>query len=121
MCVSTSTPASEVSRPPSKAARAGLPAIGDEKALRSGCSITRSTAVRDRLHPSGQARTIGGTGGLDIGLGCAGYTQKSFVVSVLSTASWVLHPAARKPVPPRPAPLAGARAAAPGPAVVSGM
>src|SRR5215218_2962049 len=33
---STSTPASEVSRPPSKAARTGLPATGDEKALGLG-------------------------------------------------------------------------------------
>src|SRR5688500_1287212 len=58
---STRAPASEVRRPPSKAARTGWPAIGDEMALRSCRSMARSTAVRDRLHPSGQARLIGGT------------------------------------------------------------
>src|SRR3954452_17536476 len=55
---STSTPASEVRRPPSKAARIDLPATEDEKAVRSCRSMTRSAAARDRLHPLGQARPV---------------------------------------------------------------
>src|SRR4051794_3745599 len=64
---SSSTSASEVRRPPSKAARTGLPATGNEKALRSCRSITRSVAVRDRLHPSGRACLIRGRK-LDVGV-----------------------------------------------------
>src|SRR5918993_5924930 len=76
---STSTPASEVRRPPSKAARTALPATGDEKALRSCRSTTRSTAVRDRLHPSRRARPLGETR-MDVGawlhgLGLGRYEQ----------------------------------------------
>src|SRR5918993_849075 len=76
---STSTPASEVRRPPSKAARTALPATGDEKALRSCRSTTRSTAVRDRLHPSRRARPLGETR-MDVGawlhgLGLGQYEQ----------------------------------------------
>src|SRR3954452_12978022 len=55
---STSTPASEVRRPPSKAARIDLPATEDEKAVRSCRSMTRSAAARDRLYPLGQARPV---------------------------------------------------------------
>src|SRR5690349_3420696 len=59
---STSTPASVVRRPPSKAARTSLPATGAEKALRSCRSMTRPAVVRDRLRPSGRTRLIEGTG-----------------------------------------------------------
>src|SRR4051794_3771792 len=74
---STSTPASEVSRPPSKAARAVLPATGSGKALLRCRSMTRSLAARDILRPSRRARPIGGTrvdvGAWLRGLGLAQY------------------------------------------------
>ena len=44
----------------------------NEKALRSGCSMTRSGSARVRLHPSGQAPPGQGGRGWTSGLGCAG-------------------------------------------------
>src|SRR3954469_5963107 len=68
MSASGSTPASEVSRPPSKATRNSLPAIGEErKADRSCCSMARSTAARDRLHLEGEHARSGGIG-MDVGV-----------------------------------------------------
>src|SRR4051794_890433 len=63
---STSTPASVVRRPPSKAAHTSLPATAAEKALRSCRSMTRSAVVHDRLRPSGQTRLIKEMG-VDVG------------------------------------------------------
>ncbi len=56
-----------------------LPATGSKKVLRSCRSMARSTAVRDRLHSSGQARPSRGTG-MDVrawlrGLGLESYAQ----------------------------------------------
>src|SRR3954447_13592481 len=61
MSASISTPASDVSRPPSKATRTALPAIDVEEAVGSCRPMARSAAVRDRLRPSGQARPSGVT------------------------------------------------------------
>src|SRR3954447_11716640 len=64
---STKTPASEVRRPPSKAARTALPATGAEKAPSLCRSMTRSRTTRDRLRPRGRARPGGGTE-VDVGV-----------------------------------------------------
>src|SRR4051812_44837224 len=80
MSASGSTPASEVSRPPSKATRNSLPAIGEErKADRWCCSMAHSTAARDRLHLEGEHARSGGIG-MDVGawlrgLGLGQYEQ----------------------------------------------
>src|SRR3954471_6781930 len=80
MSASGSTPASEVSRPPSKATRNSLPSIGEErKADRWCCSMAHSTAARDRLHLEGEHARSGGIG-MDVGawlrgLGLGQYEQ----------------------------------------------
>src|SRR3954466_12579993 len=74
---STTTPASEVRRPPSKAARTALPASSSGKALLRCRSMARSPAARDILRRSRQARAMGGTrvdvGAWRRGLGLAQY------------------------------------------------
>ena len=61
---STSTPASEVRRPPSKAARTALPATGDEKAASARAVPWRAPRRLgiDCIHPGEHARS-GGRGG----------------------------------------------------------